>query len=293
MLISIVVPTWNSEKYLPTLFECILAQGHRDVEVIVVDNLSTDRTSEVVQYYAKKIEVLFKSEKDKGQGDAVTKGLSLASGAVVHWHAADDFILPGVFAEVESHFSSYDHVDLVFSDGLAFTEGSDRLVSSWPTHGLTKQSMLYHFGRFQSDTAYWRRSLTKHGVPLRNDIPLMVDEEFFVRLVGGARNIFRSPRPLGVFRVRPGQISSNKAGVDVWGLRKDFRARFLLETRSLAEVTSAKAHFLKYKASCGLFKAARFTARKLLRNDIYESYMVHVMEMERRGAEAKLSLGIM
>lgn len=223
MKVSIVIPTFNSEKYINCLLNCISLQSYKNLEIIVVDNVSSDNTLEIVKKYKNNLDIKIIVEKDRGQGDAVTKGLMIASGDIHHWHAADDYITEDAIANIVKIFENEQDVDLVFSDGLAFVPDVDRIVSSWSARFLTKNGLLYFFERFQSDTAYWRSSITKKTLPLRLDIPLVVDEEFFYRAVSVCRKIRRSNNELGVFRVRPGQISGSKNGFDVVGFRADIR----------------------------------------------------------------------
>ena len=88
--ITVITATYNSYKTLPNCFDSIYAQDFLNREHIVIDNVSTDSTSEVIKKYIKNIAV-FKSEPDKGIYDALNKGLSLATGDIVGFLHADDF----------------------------------------------------------------------------------------------------------------------------------------------------------------------------------------------------------
>ena len=63
MLVSIIVPTFNSEKYLKNCIESILNQSYKNFEVIFVDNSSKDKTVQIIKDYIKQNKNFFKNSK--------------------------------------------------------------------------------------------------------------------------------------------------------------------------------------------------------------------------------------
>jgi glycosyltransferase involved in cell wall biosynthesis len=92
MKISVIIPAFNEEKYLSKTLEAILAQDHPDFEVIVVDNGSMDRTSEIARSFPK-VKVL--DESRKGTMWACERGLQEAKGDIIVRMDAD--CLPGKY----------------------------------------------------------------------------------------------------------------------------------------------------------------------------------------------------
>jgi glycosyltransferase involved in cell wall biosynthesis len=228
--ITTVIPTYNVERYLGECLSSIARQNYANSEVIIIDGGSTDDTAKVAARYSQ-IVSRFVSEPDRGQADAVTKGLRLATGDIAHWQAADDIVLPGAFARVAKEFATRPDVDLVFSNSLAFDEhrvfaGDDvRWVNFW--------TALLYFGRFQSECAYWRHGITTCGLPLDCSKPLTCDEDFFLRLWAGHKHRWVRQR-LGAFRVRPGQISQVLSEKRVPEDRKESR-QLVLRTLNLSK----------------------------------------------------------
>ena len=85
MKISIIIPAYNEEKYLEETLKCVLNQDYPDFEIIVVDNNSTDRTSEIAKSFGVKVFL----EKNKGTGWAREKGRLEANGEVLAFLDAD------------------------------------------------------------------------------------------------------------------------------------------------------------------------------------------------------------
>jgi len=219
--ISVVIPTYNSERYLERCLRSIERQQYPNLEVILVDGRSTDGTAEIVSKFQHLV-TKFISEPDGGQSDAVTKGLRLATGDICHWHASDDVVTPGAFGLVAAEFQKHPDVDLIFSDGWAFDE--HRLYMTGPCRGLSFWDALLFEGRFQSDSAYWRRPITTNGMPLDNSMPLTCDEDFFLRIWAGHRARWVN-RQLGAFCVRPDQTSQTLNRGEVPRLRVASRRR--------------------------------------------------------------------
>jgi glycosyltransferase involved in cell wall biosynthesis len=98
-VLTIVVPSFNSEKYIRDTLESLQREKHVDVEYILVDGASNDRTMEIVGEY----EGLFSqiiSEPDSGQSEAFNKGFRAARGKFLTWCNSDDVICPGAMAKV-------------------------------------------------------------------------------------------------------------------------------------------------------------------------------------------------
>ncbi len=89
MKISVITVCYNSEATVEQTIQSVLAQSHTDIEYIVVDGASTDRTLEIINKYKDQISVVI-SEKDKGIYDAMNKGLARVTGDVVGILNSDD-----------------------------------------------------------------------------------------------------------------------------------------------------------------------------------------------------------
>ncbi|MBD5635125.1 MAG: glycosyltransferase, partial [Candidatus Eremiobacteraeota bacterium] len=109
--ISVVVPSLNQGHFIGTTLDSILSQGVADLEVIVVDGGSTDATLDVLRSFGDRIS--WTSEADRGQSDAINKGLRRARGAIVCYLNSDDVFEPGALAHVTTFFAEHD-VDWLF-----------------------------------------------------------------------------------------------------------------------------------------------------------------------------------
>ena len=97
-LISVIVPVYKVEKYLNQCIESVLAQTYQNLEIILVDDGSPDRSGEICEEYAKKdtrIRVLHKS--NGGLSTARNTGLQIISGAYIAFLDSDDYLAPDMY----------------------------------------------------------------------------------------------------------------------------------------------------------------------------------------------------
>ena len=99
-LISVIIPVFNVEEYLPACLESVLSQDLTDIEVICIDDGSSDGSAGILAGYEKmdpRVQVIT-SKQNRGQAAARNTGLSAASGEYVYMMDADDLIEPGTFS---------------------------------------------------------------------------------------------------------------------------------------------------------------------------------------------------
>src|SRR3712207_6771527 len=93
-LVSVILPVYNSEKYIGPAVQCILDQSLGDFELIVIDDASSDRTLEVVQSFRDERIRIVRKERNTGYTVSLNQGLSLARGKYIARMDADDVSLP-------------------------------------------------------------------------------------------------------------------------------------------------------------------------------------------------------
>lgn len=127
MKISIITPTYNSEKTILDNAQSIINQTYKEFEHIIVDNLSTDNTLQIIKniYLSNNISDKLRiiCEKDEGISDAFNKGINASSGKIINILNSDDhYASPNVFSEVVKVFDDDNilltHGDIFFDDPI-------------------------------------------------------------------------------------------------------------------------------------------------------------------------------
>lgn len=106
--ISIVTPSYNQGQFIEETILSILNQNYPNLEYIIIDGGSTDNTVDVIKKYESKI-TFWVSEPDKGQADAINKGLKYCTGDIFNWINSDDLLAPDALFEIATEFYSTEY----------------------------------------------------------------------------------------------------------------------------------------------------------------------------------------
>jgi glycosyltransferase involved in cell wall biosynthesis len=113
--VSVILPCYNVSEYLPHTFECLRAQTETSLQIIAVDDGSTDNTREIIEHYRlRDPRITSLSHKNCGLGATRNAGFEIASGEYIHFFDPDDFILP-TFYETMLHAGYLHNADVVMS----------------------------------------------------------------------------------------------------------------------------------------------------------------------------------
>ena len=139
-LLSVVIPTRNRAHLVCDAVESALAQGAGRVEVIVVDDGSTDGTADVLaRRFGQRIRLL-RTHGRRGVGAARNLGVSAAGGELLAFLDDDDLWLPGKLDAELRVFESFPDAEAVISDSLSFLEGRANELSRFAFNGLLAAS---------------------------------------------------------------------------------------------------------------------------------------------------------
>ena len=128
-LVSIITPCYNGESFLKRYFESILAQSYTKLELIFVNDGSTDRTEEIALSYAenlteKGIKYIYKKQENAGQAAALNSGLKLFSGKYLTWPDSDDVMTPDCIEKKVKFLEENPDYGMVRSNGVFYDEGT-------------------------------------------------------------------------------------------------------------------------------------------------------------------------
>lgn len=114
--ISVIIPVYNAEKYIAQCVESVLKQTFQSIEIVVVNDGSTDRTPEILSKYAKKFSnIKIVSQENQGLFRARVNGFRASRGKYIGWIDADDFVKPTMFEKLYNKAISK-HADFVNCD---------------------------------------------------------------------------------------------------------------------------------------------------------------------------------
>ncbi len=130
--ISVIIPVFNAEKYIRKCLDSILDQTCKDLEVICVDDGSTDRSLDILREYEnadRRVKVL--SQENAGAGAARNKGLEYASGEFLSFLDSDDFFEPDMYERVLEKAEQYQADFVVFGSDQYYTDQDTFKSVNW------------------------------------------------------------------------------------------------------------------------------------------------------------------
>ncbi len=230
-LISIVIPMYNSEKYIGECLDSILSQTFQDFEVIVVDDCSTDKSAEIVKSYVPNFNGrlrLSRTKKNSGKpGEPRNVGISVSHGEYIYCLDSDDIITKTALEEMYTLAKEND-ADVVYCEKYFMSEGvgkdfeknirlADTKMQKPPfvdKPTLETNDLAERIEKWLA-TNYWMSSalrLVKRDLLIENNIkfPSLIgseDDVWFLETLFCAKRFLRIPNACFVRRIHDGGIS--------------------------------------------------------------------------------------
>lgn len=204
--ISIVTPVFNGEKFIEESIKKLQSQSYENVEHIVIDGGSTDRTIEILDKY----KIKYISEKDNGQSDAINKGFRLATGDVVTWLGVDDYYTDkDVLEKVAKYF---ENPELRILEGrckvVYLGENRELLV---PNPEVTKENLIRWWNENsippQPSIFFKKDLLDRYGL-LDESLHFCMDHDLWLRFLSNGEKFVQVEDLFSIYQIH----SESKTG---------------------------------------------------------------------------------
>lgn len=187
-LVSIIMPVYNVEAFVAEAIESVLAQTYPHWELIIVDDGSTDASSQIIGRYTDPRIIKIQQE-NKGEGGARNAGLEVQHGTYIGFLDADDVFLPNALADFVSYFEGHPEYDVVFSDGY-FVDNQRRVLMRFGDHrpyevsGFILDSLVVTPSVISVPSMMMvrRSAVEKQGVRFDESLEYGVDWDFWIQL---------------------------------------------------------------------------------------------------------------
>jgi glycosyltransferase len=180
MKFSIITVTYNSEKYLEDCIRSVHKQNYKNIEHIIIDGKSTDRTMQIILDNESHISHWI-SETDRGMYDAINKGLQLATGDIIGILNSDDMLASAdVIMSIADCFKTHG-TDSVYGDLVYVApENPNKVLRFWK--GMSYKRNRFKYGWMPAHpTFYMRRELIQKYGLYENHYHTAADYEFMAR----------------------------------------------------------------------------------------------------------------
>lgn len=204
--ISVIVPSLNQGEFIESTLRSVIDQNYPDLELIVMDGGSKDRTSEVLARLAPHL-AFWESAEDRGQSHAINKGLARATGDVWCYLNSDDLLAPGSLARIGELFRD-PAVDWAGGITVIFDEHGERGTVT-PQEPKSQKEILTPWSRSVehvfpcSNVCFMRRSVYERLGGFDESYGYSMDMEFYTRAHFAGCRLHRIPEVLGRWRWHP------------------------------------------------------------------------------------------
>jgi len=206
--VSVVMPVYNAERWLPEAVDSILRQSADDLELLIVDNGSTDRGPELANDYARRdgrIRVLF--EPRRGLSRALNRGLEAARGALVARLDADDLAAPDRLERQAAFLAAHPDVGLVGSWAVEIDDRGRPVGQRTPeTRSEILSLMLGRCNPFIHSSVMLRTDLVRELGGYRPAFEAAEDYDLWLRIAEVSR-VANLPEALVSYRIHGGGVS--------------------------------------------------------------------------------------
>ena len=210
-LVSVVIPVYNSGKFLEECLDSILTQSYQNIEIIAVDDGSTDTSSGILERYSDKINII--SQKNQGLASALNLGISKMKGSWFKWFSPDDVMysntIETLIDEAKNHpdntiiYSNWNIIDDTGNILREFHESNYNELSEFDFNVRLLDGQQINVNTTLIPATLFK----KYGVRELDD-PVAIDYDFFLRsaLLHDAK--FRlTSQPLVKYRIHSDQLS--------------------------------------------------------------------------------------
>src|SRR5207247_2360076 len=208
--LSVVMPTYNGTAYLPDALESVAVQAPEGVEIVAVDDGSTDDTVSLVESYAGRLPVTVAREPHRGNWVAMTnKGLGLARGRFVSFLHQDDMWMPGRLDAIQQELRDASGPGFLLHASWFIDEKGKRVGRlrsplpkdrTLPPAFVLERLLVQNFISIPS--AVFPRELALDVGGLDEDLWYTADWDFWLRVVSRTSTRYIS-RPLSAYRLHP------------------------------------------------------------------------------------------
>ncbi len=185
--ITVVTPSFNQAEFLERTILSVLNQDYPNLEYIVIDGGSTDGSVDIIRKYEDRL-AYWVSEPDRGQTEAINKGLQRATGEWVAWQNSDDVYYPDVFSDVAITAVKHPEADLIIGN-MTLIDSHDHEFKSFRYVTPCYSALLAEGMILTNQAAFWKRRLHDEIGWLDESLHYAFDYEWFLRLTQNHRGV--------------------------------------------------------------------------------------------------------
>lgn len=213
MRVTVVMPAYNAQRTVGAAVSSVLSQTYRDIELVVVDDGSTDTTAEIASAHGAPVRVV--RQENLGVAAARNRGIAEAAGELIAFCDSDDIWFEQHLEALVTRYES--HRDIVTSNSWWLLPGGidssrKRYKGRFPAPRRQRQAILEQ--NFVSPLSLFPRSLVEEIGAFRVERRRAEDWDFWLRAIFAGHTVALQPKPLSLYRWRADSLSAGRDEMD-------------------------------------------------------------------------------
>ena len=206
--ISVVMPVYNSEKYIKEAIDSVLNQTYRDFEFIIINDCSTDDSKRIILAYSDNRIRYYENEKNSGIAVTFNKGIELATGEFIARIDSDDICVLNRLEKQIEYLNAHRKIGACGGAMHLFDEKGDISIRRLPTnHMQAKVNMLFNMS-IANPTSMMRTSIVEENNIRCNDAYLKAEDYDFWAYFSEVSDISNLPDVLVKYRIHNSQVTN-------------------------------------------------------------------------------------
>jgi len=178
--VSVITPSYNQGQFLGAAIDSVLAQDYPRIEYLVVDGGSSDSSLDVLRSYDNRVRWI--SEPDRGQADAINKGVTLTRGELVAWMNADDVYAPGAIGRAVAVLQAHQQAALVYGQAEFMDHRGNALGPSSHVRPFSLDQLIHDLDFVVQPATLFRRDAFLAVGGLDADLHYCLDYDLWIKL---------------------------------------------------------------------------------------------------------------
>lgn len=180
-LVSIITPSYDQGEFIEKTILSVLNQGYPNIEFIIMDGGSTDKTVDILKKYTQKI-TYWESKSDEGQTYAINKGFRIATGEYIGWLNSDDYLEPNVLGSIVKAFKTENDIGTVSGKIYLVNGNGKKTGERFNKEEITVDSLLNGKVQVNQPGTFHRKMLLEKYGYLDESLNFAMDYELWIRL---------------------------------------------------------------------------------------------------------------
>lgn len=205
-LVSVIVPTYNRSGFLLDAMESVWNQSYRPIELIIVNDGSTDNTSDEINHWkmthrdSGNFSTIEYKQINKGVSSARNQGLILSNGEFIQFLDSDDLLHSEKFSKSIDEFNENFDLDIVYTSWILSKKGEKDKVINGPEYSFKPNTYESILSYMWTASPLYKRSVIYKSGPWNEKLTRSEDREFCARVISQAKKVKKIDYPGAVYR---------------------------------------------------------------------------------------------